>query len=84
MRSSTPKRPSRRQLDDVVENFNRIYPVGTQVILKLDSGREVCTPVAHKALVLNGQSAVAWFEGVSGCYSIENDRVRAVVAETAS
>lgn len=44
-------------------------------MLRKDSG-EVATVVRAEAEILGGHSAVAWFEGVSGCYSIEGKRVR--------
>ena len=46
------------------------------MILRKDSG-EVVTTITHPAEVLMGHTAVGWFEGVSGCYSID-DRVREV------
>jgi hypothetical protein len=70
-----PKQPSRKQLDAIVAKFNEAYPVGTPVFLRKDSG-EVATTVTYPAEVLSGHSAVGWFEGVSGAYSIEDNRVR--------
>lgn len=68
--------PSKRTLQQIVDRFNADFPVGSKVILLKDSG-EVETEVRGVAEVLGGHSAVGWFVGVSGCYSIEN-RVRAV------
>jgi hypothetical protein len=65
----------KRELTKLVNTFNALYPVGTPVILRTDSG-EVETTVAGPAQVLGGHSAVAWFAGVSGAYSIEDRRVR--------
>lgn len=71
------KQPTVAQLQKLVNKFNRRYPVGTPVVLCKDSG-EVNTKVRAPAEVMQGHSAVAWFEGVSGAYSIENDRVQPI------
>ena len=70
----TRRRPSFKQLTEMVEKFNRNYPVGTTCVLHMDSGHKVRTRVTHKAIVMGFSTAVAWFEGISGCYAI--DRVR--------
>jgi hypothetical protein len=62
-------------LQKLVDEFNQKYPVGMTVILTKDFGEEIKTKVRHPAYVLQGHSAVAFFEGVSGCYHIEG-RVR--------
>jgi hypothetical protein len=71
------KGPSLKTLLQIVERFNQDYPVGTPVMLKKDTGI-VETVVDAPAEVLGGHSAVGWFRGVRGCYSIENGRVWAV------
>lgn len=71
------KGPSLKTLLQIVERFNQDYPVGTPVMLKKDTGI-VETVVEAPAEVLGGHSAVGWFRGVRGCYSIENGRVWAV------
>lgn len=68
-----------RLAQSYVDEFNRLYPVGTPVILRKDSG-EVSTVVREPAYVFCG-SAVAMFKGVSGAYSIEDDRVRLAPVE---
>lgn len=61
------------------DEFNRKYPVGTTVMLQKDGVEDpVKTTVRHEAYILSGHSAVAFFEGVSGCYLI--DRVSEVTA----
>ena len=62
------------RLQKIVDGFNERFPVGTRVILRRDIG-EVETVVEMPARILSYHSAVAWFEGVSGCYDIEG-RVR--------
>ncbi len=72
--SKTRSRPTPLQLERAVNKFNREFPVGSKVLLRKDE-TEVETTVIEPAMVLGFHSAVAWFEGVSGCYSIVN-RVR--------
>lgn len=70
------KRPNLMKLERLIAEFNRDFPCGTPVFLRMDSG-EVMTKVKGEAIVIGGHSAVAFFEDVTGCYSIENNRVRA-------
>jgi hypothetical protein len=70
------RKPNQDQLQKIVNDFNAKYPVGTKVVLRKDSG-EVETAVTAPARILSGHSAVAWFEGVSGAYSIDG-RVRSL------
>lgn len=67
------------KLIKIRDDFNRRFPVGTPVILRKDSGN-VVTSVRAPAEILQGHSAVGWFVGVSGCYSIEDGRVSAMPA----
>lgn len=69
-----------RQLNKIVVDFNRKFPVGSEVFLRKDSG-EVRTRVQRPAIILSGHSAVAFFEGVSGCYAIDG-RVRAAALQS--
>jgi hypothetical protein len=68
------RQPSKQQLEAICQRFNKHFPVGTRVRLRKDS-EDVHTTVRGEAYVLGGHSAVAFFEGVSGAYSIEDDRV---------
>ena len=70
------KRPSTKKLQAIVDDFNQRFPVGSDVILRKDTG-EIETRVRAPAEILGGHSAVGWFVGVAGCYSIE-DRVRPI------
>ena len=75
----TEKRQAREQ--KIVDEFNARFPVGTRVMLKRDRCQvpaEVLTTVRSPGEVLSGHTAVAWFEGISGCYAIEG-RVREAV-----
>lgn len=67
-------KPTFKQLERMVEKFNREFPVGSKVFLRKDA-EEVETTVERPAMIMGFHSAVAWFEGVSGCYSIDG-RVR--------
>ena len=61
-----------KNLQRLCDNFNKLYPVGTEVLLNQDSHETATkTKVREKAFVLSGHSAVAFFEGVSGCYLID-------------
>lgn len=48
--------------------WNHENPVGSEVILTLDSGDTRRTRVRHAASVLGGHTTVAWFEDVVGGY----------------
>lgn len=71
------KKPSKRDLERLISRFNRDYPVGTKCRLRTDSGT-VETSVIAPATMLGGHSPVAMFDGVSGAYSIEDDRVEPI------
>jgi hypothetical protein len=66
-----------KRLQKIVDHFNEQFPVGTRVLLRKDTER-IETTVRAAATVLGGHSAVAWFVGVSGAYSIEDGRVSAL------
>ncbi len=71
---------STKQLQKIVDGFNETFPVGTEVLLRKDT-EVVRTVVEAPAEILGGHSAVGWFRGVRGCYSIENGRVSCVGVE---
>lgn len=79
--ATTHKRPTYKQLQKIVDDFNEHFPVGTVVTLRKDTG-EITTTVKAPAEVLGGHSAVGWFTDVRGCYSIEGGRVRLSVPVT--
>jgi hypothetical protein len=65
------KKPNVAKLQVECNVFNEKYAVGTSVRLKKDFIDEpIMTTVTHPARVMCGHSAVAFFEGVSGCYDI--------------
>ena len=56
-----------------MEKFNKKYPVGTKILLQKDFEDEpIETKVRHEAYILSGHTVVAFFENVSGCYSINS------------
>lgn len=69
------RRPTLKTLQKIVDRFNADYRVGSPVRLRTDSQGWIETTVIHQARVLEGHSAVAWFAGVSGAYSIDHGRV---------
>lgn len=78
---SRPVPPNARKritasLEAAVKDFNERFPVGTAVVLRKDT-ETIRTVVEHPAEILGGHSAVAWFQGVRGAYSIV-DRVQPV------
>lgn len=68
------KRPNPQKLQRLCDSFNAKFPIGTRVKLRKDT-EIVETTVKGLAFVLSGHSAVAFFDGVSGAYSIEENRV---------
>ncbi len=64
------------KLQALCDKFNEKYPIGTKGILlkgSIKSPVPVDTKVTIKAHV-TGDSAVAFFEGVRGCYEINRFR----------
>ena len=76
-----PKRPSQAAMQKIVDKFNAEFPLGGYCVLQKDGDQKVLTAVSHPAYILSGHTPVAFFEGVSGCYRIE-DRVTKVKAIT--
>jgi hypothetical protein len=63
----------------LVEKFNRLYPVGSKVKLRLvahplDPIIE-CT-VRYPGYIMKGGEPVAFFNEISGCFSIEPDFIQ--------
>lgn len=71
-------RPNPKLMALQVENWNLKHPIGTAVVVLLDSGERGATVTTGEAYVLGGHSAVVGIAGVSGCYLL--DRVTAVGA----
>lgn len=70
--------PSLASLQKKVDVFNQTYGIGCRVDLRLDSGETKSVTVRAPASILGGHSAVAWFEEISGCYSIDRVNVKSL------
>lgn len=57
-----------------VEQWNERHPVGSDVIVRLDSGKDLQTRTRSRAEILSGHTPVIWLEGVRGCYILERVR----------
>ena len=71
------KRPSKKQVEQSVENWNAMYPVGTSVNLTNDMGETEETKTRSEAWVLGGHTAVVLVEGRSGGYLL--DRIKPIL-----
>lgn len=52
-------------------DFNEKHPVGTSVLVKMDSGTTKKTKTRSKAELLSGHTAVIWLDDICGCYTLE-------------
>lgn len=68
------KQPSLKTLQKLIDKFNAKYSIGDTVTVPTGSGLKECE-LLTRAEILGGHSAVAWFKGISGCYSIEGIKV---------
>ena len=69
------KKPNVKKLQKQCDEFNKKYPIGSSVMLKKDFIDEpVKVSVRSEAYVMQGHSAVAFFDGISGCYHIASVR----------
>jgi len=63
---------SQAKLQKQVDDFNARFPLGAPVMLQKDfAPAPILTKVRHPAYVLSGHSAVAFFEGITGCYLVD-------------
>lgn len=65
-----PLTPSPRSM---VEQWNRLHPVGQTVMLRRDNGTEIVTRTRSEADMF-GQIAVIWLRGVPGAYRLDRCR----------
>ncbi|MBP2230784.1 hypothetical protein J2847_004093 [Azospirillum agricola] len=68
------RRPTLSQLQAQVEAWNADHPIGSPVVVRLDTGETRHTITRSSAYVLSGHSAVIFLDGIRGCYLL--DRVR--------
>lgn len=59
-----------KMLIEAVESFNMLYPIGTELIVVDDFGKETKRTLLSKAWIISSQSAVAKFSGLPGGYDI--------------
>lgn len=57
-------------MNELVEAFNSLYPIGTELFVVDDFGVEHKRKLLSKAWVIGDHSAIAKFEGISGGYNI--------------
>ena len=69
------RRPSKRELELEVENWNLKYPIGTKVTVTFDDGSWRETTTTSLARILSGHTPVIFLDGVSGCYLLSRVRV---------
>ena len=62
------RRPSQRELQLEVENWNLKHPIGTPVRVTKDNGTVVETVTISKASMLGGHTPVVWLRDISGAY----------------
>ena len=67
-----------KNLQEAADAFNRLYPVGTPIILINDFGEETIRKVESKAWVIGDHSVIALFEGITGGYNINRVKVNMV------
>lgn len=64
----------------LVEDWNRDFQVGTEVVVTKDDGSKVSTKTRSEAYMLGacrdypGHTAVILLEGINGCYMLERVR----------
>lgn len=60
------------KLQNQIAEFNSLYKEGDKVKVRLsDESLKECT-VSAPAMVLEGHTAVGWFNEIRGCYSLNN------------
>lgn len=59
------------QLEDEVKQFNILYKIGDKVNLKIGH-KVVGATIKEEASILQGHSAVVWFEEYASCYSCDS------------
>ena len=71
------KRTSKKiNLFKEVEAFNKLYPIGTELIVADDFGVETKRTLLSEAWIIGNHSAIAKFSGISGGYNIMRVRMK--------
>jgi hypothetical protein len=63
------KKPTKK-LIEAVEAFNKLYTIGTELIVANDFGVETKRTLLSEAWIIGNHSAIAKFSGISGGYDI--------------
>lgn len=63
------KKPSKK-LIKAVEAFNKLYKIGTELIVVDDFGKEHKRKLLSEACIIGNHSVIAKFSGISGGYDI--------------
>lgn len=71
MKHLTKMKNSSKKLIEAVEAFNKLYPIGTELIVVNDDGKEQVRKLQSEAWIIGNHSAIAKFEGISGGYDIK-------------
>lgn len=66
------KKTSKKELQKQVDQFNSTYGIGCRVYLKQGDGKVIPVTIKSQASILGGHTAVAWFNEVASCYSIDS------------
>lgn len=69
------KRPAPKQQQKAVDEWNSHWPIGTNVIVKMDDGQIRNTQTRSEAWLMGGHTAVISVDGIAGGYMLS--RVRA-------
>lgn len=64
-----PKKWTAKLAEQAMEEFNRLYPVGTRVLLQKDV-EQVETTVSSEPWTVGSYTPIARFKGISGGYLI--------------
>lgn len=69
-----------REQVKLVNDWNKVHKIGTDVIVTMDDKKEMRTKTISLAVMLGefraypGHTAVIFLEGISGCYMLERVR----------
>lgn len=57
-------------LQNMCDEFNKDFPVGAKVKVRLDGGEVKSTITTTEAQIIGEHSVVVWLDGIRGCYDI--------------
>lgn len=65
----------KRNVDELVADWNKNVPVGTAVMVADDFGTETERKTESEAFVMSGDTPVCMFSGIRGAYMLDRARV---------